>query len=121
MRVLRFKIKYKDAIASGRKKATLRMESDLKPGDLVTIEIGRERLGEALVKCVEEVRVDDLSDELAREDGFESLRELLIELKSIYGDKALRSGTKFKLIRLELRGGKGELSELRPTSSSEGG
>lgn len=104
MRVLRFKGKYRDAIASGRKRATLRMESDLKPGDLVTIEIGGERFSEAMVKCVEEVRVEDLTEELAREDGFENLSELLMELRSIYGEESLRSGTKFKLIRFELVG-----------------
>ncbi|MEM3446152.1 MAG: ASCH domain-containing protein [Candidatus Korarchaeum sp.] len=103
MKVLRFKGKYKHAIASGRKRATVRRESDLKPGDFVLIEAGGERLGEALIRCVEEILVDELSDEIAREDGFESLSELLNELGSIYGVEALRSGNKFKLIRFELR------------------
>lgn len=60
-------------------------------------------MGEALIRCVEEILVDELSDEIAREDGFESLSELLNELGSIYGVEALRSGNKFKLIRFELR------------------
>lgn len=102
MRTLKFKRKYREAIVSGRKRTTIRRESDLKPGELVVVEVGEERIGEALIKCVDEVDFNELSEELAREDGFESLSELLRELRSIYGDDALRNGVKFKLIRFEL-------------------
>ncbi len=102
MRTLRFKRKYREAIISGRKGITIRRESDLRPGDLVVLEVGEERIGEALIKCVDEVRSDELNEEIAREDGFESLSELLDELRSIYGDDALMKGVKFKLIRFEM-------------------
>ncbi|RDD53132.1 MAG: ASCH domain-containing protein [Candidatus Korarchaeota archaeon NZ13-K] len=102
MKVLRFRGKYRDAIISGRKRTTIRRESSLRPGDLVMVEVGEERIGEALIKCVEEVCVEELNDELAEEDGFGSLSELLMELRSIYGDDVLREGTKLKLIRFEI-------------------
>lgn len=101
MRILKFKKKYGEMISSGRKRMTIRIEANFKPGEIVTLEVGGERIGEAVIREVEEVSVEELSDEIAREDGFESLRELLEELRSIYGDEALRERKRLKLIRFE--------------------
>lgn len=101
MRTLKFKKKYREMIISGRKRATLRKEADFDLGDIVILEVGGERIGEAVIKGVEEVSVEELNDEIAREDGFENLHELLEELRSIYGEEILAGGVKLKLIRFE--------------------
>lgn len=100
---LKFREKYKEGILSGRKRTTLRRETKLKPGDKVVIEAGEERIGEAVIEDVSEIRVEELTEEHAREDGFSSLEELLRELKSIYGSEVLRSGTRLKLIKFDMR------------------
>ncbi len=100
---LKFRGKYKGRILSGEKKTTLRMRTGLRPGDRVIVEAGKEEIGEAVIREVSDVRVEDLTDEHAREDGFSSLEELLRELKSIYGEEVLRKGTKLKLIKFDVR------------------
>ncbi len=99
---LKFKGKYKEKILSGKKKITIRRETSLKPGDKVLIESGEEEIGEAVIKEVLNIRVEDLTDEHAREDGFSNLKELLGELRSIYGKQVLKRGTRLKLIRFDM-------------------
>jgi len=106
---LKFKGKYKEALISGRKKTTLRLSTELKPGDIVILEAGEEELGEAVIERVLDIRIEELTDKHAAEDGFSSKAELLRELKSIYGSSVLREGTRLKLIKFELR--KGEVGE----------
>ncbi len=104
MKVLRFKGKYKDLIISGRKRSTIRMETSLNSGDLVYLEAGEERIGEAIVREVRELSLEELDDDLAREDGFQSVKDLIDELTSIYGDEIFYR--RLKLIKFDLIGGR---------------
>jgi hypothetical protein len=102
MKVLKFKGKYKDWIISGRKRSTIRMETSLNPGDLVYLEAGEERIGEAIIREVRELSLEEIDDDLAREDGFKSVDDLINELISIYGDEIFNR--RLKLIRFDLIG-----------------
>jgi hypothetical protein len=102
MKVLKFKGKYKDWIISGRKKSTIRMETSLNPGDLVCLEAGEERIGEAIIREVRELSLEEIDDDLAREDGFKSVDDLINELISIYGDEIFNR--RLKLIKFDLIG-----------------
>ncbi len=104
---LKFKGKYKESILSGKKRTTIRRETKLKPGDRVVIESGEEAIGEALIKEVLSIKVEELTDEHAREDGFSNLGELLGELRSIYGNQVLKRGTRLKLIRFDMESKEG--------------
>jgi hypothetical protein len=100
MKVLKFKGKYKSWIISGRKRSTIRMETNLNPGDLVYLEAGEERIGEAIIREVRELSLGEIDDDLAREDGFQSVDDLIDELISIYGDEIFNM--RLKLIRFDL-------------------
>ncbi len=102
MKVLKFKGKYKDSIISGRKRSTIRMETILNPGDLVYLEAGEERIGEAIIREVRELSLEELDDYLAREDGFQSVEDLINELASIYGDEIFNR--RLKMIKFDLIG-----------------
>ncbi|ACB07799.1 ASCH domain-containing protein [Candidatus Korarchaeum cryptofilum] len=102
MKVLKFKGKYKSWIISGRKRSTIRMETSLNPGDLVYLEAGEERIGEAIIREVRELSLGEIDDDLAREDGFQSVDDLIDELISIYGDEIFNR--RLKLIRFDLIG-----------------
>lgn len=102
MKKLRFRGKYREKILEGIKRTTLRRETMLKPGDKVLVEVGNEKIGEALIREVRELYVEELTERHAKEDGFPSLDKLLRELKSIYGEEVLRKGTKLKLIRFDM-------------------
>jgi hypothetical protein len=102
MKVLKFKGKYKSWIISGRKRSTIRMETSLNPGDLVYLEAGEERIGEAIIREVRELSLGEIDDDLAREDGFQSVYDLIDELISIYGDEIFNR--RLKLIRFDLIG-----------------
>ncbi len=97
---LKFRKKYKEAIISERKTTTIRLETKLKPGDVVDLIVGEENLGKAEVKDVKEATIEGLTDEHAKRDGFSSKEELLRELYSIYGK--LKSDTKVKIIEFNL-------------------
>ncbi len=97
---LKFRKKYKDAIVSERKVTTIRLNTKLKPGDVVDVIVGDERIGKATVEDVSESSIGDLTDEHARRDGFSSRDELIKELFSIYGK--LNLDTKVKIIKFKL-------------------
>ena len=48
---LNFKKEYKEILLSGRKMTTIRMSTDLKPGDIVELIAGGESCGYAKVKA----------------------------------------------------------------------
>ncbi len=87
MKHLEFKGKYKEDLLSGRKKATIRKDCNLKKGEVVVVHCGGEMIGEAIIESVEKKWFEELSDEDAKRDGFESLEELKEELLSCYGSK----------------------------------
>lgn len=83
--MLLFKRKFLPAILSGEKTQTIRLWSRrlMREGQRSYIPgVGRVR-----ITRVEEVAVDDLTDEDALPDGFASAEELRHELRSIYGDR----------------------------------
>ena len=83
--MLLFKKKFFDAIRSGRKTQTLRLWKNrrMKAGQRSYIPgIGPIRIG-----TIEQIELDDLTEEDATREGMESLDELLHEFNAIYREK----------------------------------
>jgi len=83
---LNFKKEYKEILLSGRKMTTIRMNTDLKPGDIVELIAGGESCGYAKVKNIIRKRVSELSRKDAVRDGFKSVKELFKTLKKYYNE-----------------------------------
>jgi len=83
---LNFKKEYKEILLSGRKMTTIRMSTDLKPGDIVELIAGGESCGYAKVKSITKKRVSELSRKDAIKDGFKSVKELFKTLKKYYNE-----------------------------------
>jgi len=81
--MLLFKKKFLDPIRSGAKCQTIRIwpKRRLKAGQAEFVP----GLGRIRVTAFDPVRPDDLSEEDARLDGFESRDALLAELRALYG------------------------------------
>ncbi len=86
MKHLEFKDRYKELLMSGRKRATIRTRCYVKEGDEVFVHCGGKIIGTAKIRKVEERSLDELDDEIARADGFESREELIEEIKRLYGN-----------------------------------
>lgn len=86
MKHLEFKNKYRSLLLNGKKRATIRLYTNLKPGDEVYVHCGGKIIGIAEIEDVQEKRIDELTEEDAKIDGFESLDELVDEIRGIYGD-----------------------------------
>ena len=86
---LEFKEKYKDLLISGKKKATVRSWTNLKPGDKALVHCGGKIIGVAKILSVERKRVEDFTEEDAKMEGFDSLEDFLREIKNYYGDRDL--------------------------------
>jgi len=99
MKHLEFKDRYRDLLISGKKRATIRVQCPYKKGQKVYVHCGGEIIGVARITDIEEKRIDELTEEDAKEDGFESLEELINEIKKIYGNP-----DKVYVIRFEFRG-----------------
>lgn len=86
MKHLEFDGRYREAILTGKKRATVRLgrKPNLKPGDMVLIHSGGYAIGRAVIESVESKRVGELSDEDAFLDGFRSREELIHALKEHY-------------------------------------
>ncbi|WP_457549833.1 ASCH domain-containing protein [Archaeoglobus sp.] len=85
MKHLEFKDKYKELLLSGRKKATIRLQCYVREGDEVFVHCGGKIIGTAKIKKVEERSLEDVDEELAKADGFNSKEELINEIKKLYG------------------------------------
>ncbi|MEM4424527.1 MAG: ASCH domain-containing protein [Candidatus Nezhaarchaeales archaeon] len=85
MKRLNFSKEYKRKIEKGLKKQTIRLSSSLKEGDRVKVVVGGEILGIARITKVERKALEELTDEDAKKDGFESLAQLIKALKKHYG------------------------------------
>ncbi len=88
MKHLEFSGEYRELIISGKKRVTIRKRVNLKVGDEVYVHCGGEIIGKAKILEVEKKRVDELTDDDAKLDGFKNKDELIKELKRIYGDSA---------------------------------
>jgi hypothetical protein len=83
--MLLFKKKFLAAIRSGRKTQTIRLWSHrrMRAGQRSYIP----GAGYIRVTAVDEVQLDELTDEDARLDGFETAGELLGEIRQLYGEQ----------------------------------
>lgn len=137
MKHLEFDRKYIDLLLRGKKKVTIRKFSRFKPRDVVLVHAGGKIIGKAEILSVEKKRIDELSDEDAKMDGFSSKDELLAELKRLgykdhvyvlrfnfepinlvepyhfhYGDLSLEEIAKLAIEKLELDHEEKKLLEL---------
>ena len=101
MKHLEFKDKYRKLLLDGKKRATIRLYTNLKPGDEVFVHCGGKIIGVAEIEDVQEKNIDELSEEDAKIDGFESLDDLIREIRSIYGDVDRVCIIKFHLKKFE--------------------
>jgi len=83
--MLLFKKKFLEAIASGAKRQTVRVwpRRRMRAGQVEFVP----GLGRVRITAFEAVRPEDLTEEDARLDGFDSLTALLEELRALYGDR----------------------------------
>ena len=83
--MLLLKKKFLDLVRSGAKRQTVRVwpKRRLRAGQVEFVP----GLGRVRVTAFEAVRPDDLTEEDARLDGFESREALLAELRALYGDR----------------------------------
>lgn len=86
MRQLAFKQVYIDPILQGAKTTTLRRNARVAEGDLVnaTCRRGHPPFAVLRVRKVHEVRIDDLTDGDAMEDGFVDREDLKKAISDIY-------------------------------------
>jgi len=100
MKKLKFRKRYAQKILSGEKVTTIRLETDLRPGDEVLIVAGDEPVAKAVIKSVVSKRVSELTDEDAVRDGFTRKKDLMRALRSIYGE--IGEGDEVKIVEFEL-------------------
>jgi len=81
---LTVKRNYLRGILAGRKTATIRLGVVYVPYKRVFLECGGRVYGELEVTGVEYKRLSELDEDMAREDGFASLSELIAALTGIY-------------------------------------
>ena len=82
---LEFKGEYKDLILQGKKTSTIRYgKLSLRKGQEVYVHSGGYVIGKAKIKDVRIIRIKDVTNEIARKDGFSSKEELIEKLKEHY-------------------------------------
>ncbi len=99
MKHLEFKHRFEESLRSGKKTATVRLQCPFKEGQEVFVHCGGKIIGTARILKIEEKRLDELTEEDAKADGFSSLEELKEEIRKIYGNPE-----KVYVIRFEFRG-----------------
>jgi hypothetical protein len=95
--MLLMKKRFFDAIRSGRKTTTVRLwrHARLAAGQVHTIP----GLGKVRIERVEPVEPEDLTEDLARSDGFERLCDMTAALKEMYGDLSCADGRRLFVVR----------------------
>lgn len=101
MKHLEFKDKYKELLKSGKKTATIRLYCNFKKGDEVFVHCGGEIIGKAKIIDIQEKKIEELTEKDAKMDGFNSLDELLKELRRLYGNPEKVYIIKFKFNQFE--------------------
>ncbi len=89
MRSLSFKQRYVEPIVNGDKRTTLRKQiGKAEVGDVIaaTCQWGKPPFAWLEITGVQRVDLDELTEGMARDDGFESAVELRKELATIYPD-----------------------------------
>ncbi|MDI9645093.1 MAG: ASCH domain-containing protein [Archaeoglobales archaeon] len=117
MKHLEFSGKYEKMLLDGVKNITIRKRTNLKPGDEVYIHCGGKIIGRARIEEVYTKNLEEITEDEARQDGFESRFEMLDELRRI-GYKGKVYIIKFKLENSEflnpheIHYGKAELLDI---------
>jgi hypothetical protein len=96
--VLLFKKKFLDAIRTGRKTQTVRVwkHRHVRAGQIsYTPGVGRIR-----IVAIDDVLLDELDDDDARRDGFESAEQLVAEIRDLYAER-LEDGYRIFRIQFE--------------------
>lgn len=96
--MLLFKKKFLDAIRTGRKTQTVRVwkRRYVRAGQIsYTPGVGRIR-----ILAIDEVQLDELDDQDAHRDGFESAEQLVSEIRNLYAER-LQDGYQVFRIRFE--------------------
>lgn len=86
-RHLMLKRDYLERLLSGEKRVTLRLGVVVPTSRKVYLHSDGRIVAEAEIEGVVYKRVEELTDEDAREDGFANREELIRELKRFYGDR----------------------------------
>ncbi len=111
-RHLMIKGKYVDAILSGRKKTTIRIGVVKPRYREIIIHGGGRPVAKAVITGVRYKKVCELSVEDAVRDGFNSLEELLEELREAYGD--IRPQDTVTIIEFRVTRSLGDLEPQKP-------
>lgn len=101
MRCLSFKQSYVEPIVNGDKVTTLRKQiGKAEVGDVIaaTCQWGKPPFAWLEITDVERVHMDDLTEGMARDDGFESASELRKELATLYPDLHQLVRVRFKTV-----------------------
>ena len=81
---IEFKGKYKKLLTSGKKRSTIRRRCYVREGEDVFVHCGGKIIGKAKILKIEEKRLEELDDSVARAEGFKNREELINEIKKIY-------------------------------------
>jgi len=82
---LTFDGKYFDKVREARKTITLRKHKpNLAPGDIVYLHSKGYVIGKAEIQDVRPIKVRELTDDIAKKEGFRSKNDLFLALKEIY-------------------------------------
>lgn len=84
-RYLMIKEKFLKHILNGIKTTTIRLGKVVAKCNKVIIHSGGKPVAEALIKNIAYKKICELTDEDAKKDGYNSVEELISDLKSIYG------------------------------------
>ncbi len=103
MKKLIFKFDYIGKILTGEKKTTIRLSTNLKEGDIVEIFAGCVRVGRAVIKKVYRKKLEELSEEEVKTDGFKTKEDLYKALIRIYGSKRINSNPCVYIIEFQLQ------------------
>ncbi len=83
MKHLEFTRNYGEALLKGIKRATIRKWTNLRVGDEVYVHCGGKIIGKAKITDIEKKKLEEITDEDAKLDGFQNREELLNELKKL--------------------------------------
>ncbi len=102
MKKLVFKLEYAGKILTGEKTTTIRLNTDLREGEIVEVYVGHVRIGRAVIKRINRKKLNELTDEEIKADGFSSREALIRELSKIYGMRRITSNPDVYIIEFSL-------------------
>ncbi len=102
MKKLVFKLEYAGKILTGEKTTTIRLNTDLREGEIVEVYVGHVRIGRAIIKSIKKKKLDKLTEEEIKTDGFSSREALIKELSKIYGRRRISNNPDIYIIEFKL-------------------